>query len=429
VHRYGLREGLQGLYPPAAIRREATRPLHEGRWTRIEDATDAVLRGKMDSPCLKHSFGELEAASVPRCPTLLEDGRSPGRREGKVNPAAGATTRAKRRGMCVERIISALVSGDSTALYQCSAVRRSLSPRIDPSAIKLEAKEAPMTSSPKVVWATKSTPADAPRESQAEDRGSGRDAALGPSLRRDVVAGPCLTQPPACSYCRAPGACGPRTAAGARSISCCAACASADGCRGRHVVRKCVVGHASPCCASAPICNPWGWYSLRRSCAAATPCARASRRREPGGGAPAAGEGRDDVLQAPSAGSANERAGGGNRSGNSNLQARGARGHPPACRALAARQAPRDLTPGQDALDGLGRREEAVAPEGHGSCAPWVDPLSHLEGRRQGPRPCRALVRLQAAEEGAAPRAALRARRALPGGDVLHHRVRENPGL
>ena len=103
-------------------------------------------------------------------------------------------------------------------------------------------------------------------------------------------------------------------------------------------------------------------------------------------------------------------------------------------RACRASSAPARHGGNEDARDGLRRRRQAVAPEGHGPCTRRLQPLADLDRRWRGIRPAAALVHLQGQPQGAARGAAQRAvaaRRARLAGDPRRERVRraeDEPG-
>ena len=68
------------------------------------------------------------------------------------------------------------------------------------------------------------------------------------------------------------------------------------------------------------------------------------------------------------------------------------------------------------------RRPQALAAEGHGPRARWLDSFASVAPWRHGSRTEAALVRIRVAEEDAARRAALGAVREARGAEADHHR-------
>ena len=77
-------------------------------------------------------------------------------------------------------------------------------------------------------------------------------------------------------------------------------------------------------------------------------------------------------------------------------------------RARRAGRAPSRTAATEDPGDGLRRRRQAVAPEGHRSRARRLEPLTDLDRRRHRVRSAAALLHLQGQPQGAARRAAQR---------------------
>ena len=96
-------------------------------------------------------------------------------------------------------------------------------------------------------------------------------------------------------------------------------------------------------------------------------------------------------------------------------------------RARRAGRAPARHGGDEDARDGLRRRRQAVAPEGHRPRPRRLQPLADLDRRRRRVRPAAALLHVQGQPQGAARRAAQRAvaaRRARLDRDPRRRRLR-----